>query len=46
MDGPPALSLAMEGVREEYMKNPPVKRSMGIVNKRVMLKILLNSVKL
>jgi len=43
MDGPPALSLAMEGVREEYMKNPPVKRSMGIVNKRVMLKILLNS---
>ncbi len=43
MDGPPALSLAMEGVREEYMKNPPVKRSVGIVNKRVMAKILLNS---
>jgi Ca2+-transporting ATPase len=43
MDGPPALSLAMEGVREEYMKNPPVKRSAGIVNKRVMAKILLNS---
>ncbi len=43
MDGPPALSLAMEGVREEYMKNPPVKRSAGIVNKRVMVKILLNS---
>ena len=43
MDGPPALSLAMEGVRGEYMKNPPVKRSSGIVNKKITFKILLNS---
>lgn len=43
MDGPPALSLAMEGVREEYMKNPPVKRGYGIVNKRILVKIVFNA---
>lgn len=43
MDGPPALSLALEGVKDEYMKYPPVRRSSGIVNKRLMAKILLNA---
>lgn len=43
MDGPPALSLAMEGVRDEYMKYPPVKRGYGIVNKRILIKIIINA---
>ena len=44
MDGPPALSLALEGVKKEYMLYPPVKRNVGIINKRLFVKIAINSV--
>ena len=43
MDGPPALSLSLEGVREEYMQYPPVKRSAGIINKRILAKVIINA---
>jgi len=43
MDGPPALSLALEGVKKEYMSYPPVRRNIGIVNKKLLTKIAINS---
>jgi magnesium-transporting ATPase (P-type) len=44
MDGPPALSLALEGAKKEYMSYPPVKRSVGIIDKRLFVKIMINSI--
>jgi len=44
MDGPPALSLALEGVKKEYMSYPPVKRNVGIINKKLIIKISLNAI--
>ena len=40
MDGPPALTLALENRGFELMNNKPIKRSDNIVNKKVFLKIV------
>ena len=44
MDGPPALTLGLEGVDLGVMKNKPVQRSQGIVSKKMFFRILFNGV--
>ena len=41
MDGPPALTLAMERDNGQYMREKPVRRSDGIINFTMLCKILL-----
>ena len=40
MDGPPALTLAMEGDRGKFMNDPPVKRTDGIITPKTLIKII------
>ncbi len=42
MDGPPALTLGLEGVSKNVMSQKPVKKSDGIVNLKTFLRILFN----
>ena len=39
MDGPPALTLGLEGYSEKVMESSPVKRSDNIVTKKMLVKI-------
>ncbi len=39
MDGPPALTLGLEGCNEKVMENSPVKRSDNILTKKMLVKI-------
>lgn len=41
MDGPPALTLAMEADRGQFMKDMPVKRTDGIITPKMLFKIIL-----
>ena len=43
MDGPPALTLALENRGFELMNNKPIKRKDNIVNKKLLVKILAHS---
>lgn len=40
MDGPPALTLAMEADKGEFMKSSPVKRSEGILTWQMLIRIV------
>ena len=42
MDGPPALTLGLEPIRNDLMKNKPTKRKASIITKRMMLNIIVN----
>ncbi len=44
MDGPPALTLGLEYVGDKLMENKPLKRSQGIVGKKMFLRILFNGI--
>jgi Ca2+-transporting ATPase len=44
MDGPPPLTLGMEAVNDRLMNNAPVKRNEGIVNAKMLLRIIFNGV--
>ena len=42
MDGPPALTLGLEPIRNDLIKNKPTERKASIVTKRMMLNIIVN----
>ncbi len=42
MDGPPALTLGLEGNNDKLMDNKPIKRNDGIIGKKLFIKILFN----
>lgn len=44
MDGPPALTLGLEPVSNDLMKNRPTERNASIVTKPMLLKILVNGI--
>ena len=44
MDGPPALTLGLEGTSGKLMTLKPVKRTDGIVNLKMLLRILFNGI--
>lgn len=44
MDGPPALTLGLEGTNNKLMSLKPVKRSHGIVDLKMLLRILFNGI--
>lgn len=44
MDGPPALTLAMESSGNRFMKDPPVSRADGIITPQMMIRIILQGV--
>ena len=44
MDGPPALTLGLEGADEQLMKLKPVKKDKGIVNAKMLIRIVFNGV--
>ena len=44
MDGPPALTLAMEADKGKFMKDPPVKRTDGIITAKMLFKIIAQAV--
>ena len=44
MDGPPALTLGLEAVSSSVMTQKPVKRSEGILNRKMYLRVLFNGV--
>lgn len=43
MDGPPALSLGLETVREKVLKKKPINRNASIVTKNMIKNIILNA---
>lgn len=44
MDGPPALTLGIEGYTNKVMENKPVKRSDNIVTKKMLVKIFIHAI--
>ncbi|WP_242870542.1 calcium-translocating P-type ATPase, PMCA-type [Eubacterium oxidoreducens] len=42
MDGPPALTLGLEPIREDLLKRPPTKRSENILTKQMLVRIFVN----
>ena len=44
MDGPPALTLGLEPIREDLMNNKPTKRNESIVSKKIFMKIIINAI--
>lgn len=44
MDGPPALSLGLETVRDNLLKKKPVNRNASIITKSMFISMILNSV--
>lgn len=42
MDGPPALTLGLEPIRDDLMKNKPTKRNAGVVSKSMLGQIVFN----
>ncbi|MCL2688717.1 MAG: calcium-translocating P-type ATPase, PMCA-type [Chitinispirillia bacterium] len=44
MDGPPALTLGLEPIRDDLMKRQPTKRNSYIISKRILSKILLSGI--
>jgi len=44
MDGPPALSLGLESLREHLMQQDPVKRDENIVTRNMLARIIINGV--
>ena len=44
MDGPPALTLGLEPIREDLMKRRPVARNANIISRRMLRSILCNGI--
>ena len=44
MDGPPALTLGLEPIRNDLMKNAPTKRNANIVTKKMLGNIIINGI--
>ncbi len=44
MDGPPALTLGLEGVDDRLLNYKPIKREQGIVSGKMLLRILFNGI--
>ena len=44
MDGPPALALGMEPIRDSVMNRKPIRRGASIINRFMVTKIVFNSV--
>ena len=44
MDGPPALSLGLEGLREHLMKKEPVRRDANIITGHMLFRIIVNGI--
>ena len=44
MDGPPALTLGLEPIRDDLLKHPPTKRNESIISKHMLLRIFLNGI--
>lgn len=43
MDGPPALSLGLEPVREAVLKRKPIDRNASIISKKMLISMILNA---
>jgi Ca2+-transporting ATPase len=43
MDGPPALSLGLESVRENVLKRKPINRNASIITKTMLISMILNA---
>src|SRR3712207_7536518 len=44
MDGPPALSLGLEPVRDIVLKRKPVNRNSSIITKNMLITMILNAI--
>lgn len=44
MDGPPALTLGLEPIREDLLKHPPTKRNESILSKKMLVRIFGNGI--
>lgn len=44
MDGPPALTLGLEKSNDKLMDNPPISRADGILNSKMLVRIIFNGV--
>lgn len=44
MDGPPALTLGLEPIREDLMNREPTKRDSSIITKRMLVRIAVNGI--
>lgn len=44
MDGPPALTLGLEPIREDLLKHPPTKRNESILSKKMLSRIFGNGI--
>lgn len=44
MDGPPALTLGLEPIREDLLKHAPTKRNESIISKKMLVRIFLNGI--
>lgn len=44
MDGPPALTLGLEPIREDLLKHPPTKRNANIISQKMLIRIFANGI--
>ena len=44
MDGPPALTLGLEPIREDLLKHPPTKRNENIISRKMLARIFANGI--
>ncbi len=44
MDGPPALTLGLEPIREDLLKHPPTKRNENIISRKMLTRIFTNGI--
>ena len=44
MDGPPALTLGLEPIREDLLKRPPTRRSENIISSQMLVRIFANGI--
>lgn len=44
MDGPPALTLGLEPIREDLLKHPPTKRNANIISRKMLIRIFANGI--
>ena len=44
MDGPPALTLGLEPIREDLLKHPPTKRNENIISRKMLTRIFANGI--
>ena len=44
MDGPPALTLGLEPIREDLLKHPPTKRNENIISRKMLIRIFANGI--